>query len=138
MSFDISHPFVNPKSDGSDNTKTRPSDWNAKHTARLNGRVVTGTTDTVVATDDNAVIRYYGGTQCTVTLPASLPVDFNVTLVQCGAGQVAFTYGSGATGSVRPTGGTKTAGKGAQMGAMVVSQNSGGSTASGATGTTAE
>jgi hypothetical protein len=136
MGTRVRHKFTNPKADGSDATIVRPSNWNDDHDLVLVSRVVAGTTDTLVPGDDNGIVKYTSATAVTVTLPANLPVDFNTTLIQAGAGQVAWTAASGATiPAVRPAGATKTAGAGAEAGVLVAAQGS--NYASGATGTAA-
>ena len=57
----------------------------------------TGTTYTFLATDNGEVITFNNGSEITVTVPTGLPVGFNCTAIQLGAGQVGFTAASGVT-----------------------------------------
>jgi len=63
-----------------------------------------GTTYTIVATDNGKVIQSTGASAMTITIPTGLPTGFNCTVVQMGAGQITFagTY-------VNRTGFTKSA-----------------------------
>ena len=63
-----------------------------------------GTTYTILATDNGKVIQSTGASAMTITIPTGLPNGFNCTVVQMGAGQITFsgTY-------VNRTGFTKTA-----------------------------
>ena len=63
-----------------------------------------GTTYTILATDNGKVIQSTGASAMTITIPTGLPTGFNCTVVQMGAGQITFsgTY-------VNRTGFTKTA-----------------------------
>lgn len=60
-------------------------------------RTVNGTSDTIVYGDLKQFVVYTSGSATTVTFPATLPVDFETTLRQVGAGQLTFVAGSGAT-----------------------------------------
>jgi hypothetical protein len=63
-----------------------------------------GTTYTILATDNGKVIQSTGASAMTITIPTGLPTGFNCTVVQMGAGQITFagTY-------VNRTGFTKSA-----------------------------
>ena len=49
-----------------------------------------GTTYTIVATDNGKVIQSTGASAMTITIPTGLPTGFNCTVVQMGAGQITF------------------------------------------------
>lgn len=53
MPINVTHAFVNPKSDSADTTIVRPSNWNAGH-------IVTGAAEAPALSTDNAVARYDG------------------------------------------------------------------------------
>ena len=57
----------------------------------------TGTTYTFIAADNGKVLTFNNGSAVTVTIPTALPVGFNCTAIQLGAGQVGFTAASGLT-----------------------------------------
>jgi hypothetical protein len=57
---------------------------------------VAGTAYTLDPLTSGKVIEFTAGTAVTVTLPNSLPVGFQVTVRQAGAGQVGFAVASGA------------------------------------------
>jgi hypothetical protein len=57
----------------------------------------TGTTYTFVAADNGKIVTFNNGSTITVTVPTGLPVGFNCTGIQLGAGQVGFTAASGVT-----------------------------------------
>ena len=57
----------------------------------------TGSSYTVVASDANKVILMNVGSANTVNLPAGLPVGFQVTIIQIGAGQTSFAATGGTT-----------------------------------------
>lgn len=59
--------------------------------------VQSGTSYTLQASDNGKVVSFTNGSAVTVTLPNSLPANFNCTLEQRGAGQVGVTPASGAT-----------------------------------------
>ena len=67
--------------------------------ATFQANVVTDTTTTrtLAAADIGTVIRFTNAGAITVTIPNSLLVGFNVTIIQSGAGQITFVAGSGAT-----------------------------------------
>jgi len=50
-----------------------------------------GTTYTILATDNGKVIQSTGASAMTITIPTGLPTGFNCTVVQMGAGQITFT-----------------------------------------------
>jgi len=57
----------------------------------------TGTTYTFLASDNGKIVTFNNGSAITVTIPTGLPVGFNCTGIQLGAGQVGFTTESGVT-----------------------------------------
>jgi len=57
----------------------------------------TGTTYTFLESDNGKVLTFNNGSAVTVTIPTALPVGFNCTAIQLGAGQVGFTAASGLT-----------------------------------------
>ena len=57
----------------------------------------TGTTYTFLSSDNGKVVTFNNGSTTTVTIPTGLPVGFNCTAIQLGAGQVGFTAASGVT-----------------------------------------
>lgn len=59
-------------------------------------RAVTGTTDTILASDNGNIVTYDNGSSISVTVPAGLPTPFTCMVIQIGAGQVTLA-GSGAT-----------------------------------------
>ena len=56
----------------------------------------TGTTYSLLTTDNGKIITMNNGSSTTVTIPSGLPIGYNTTVIQLGAGQVGFT-GSGTT-----------------------------------------
>jgi hypothetical protein len=85
----------------------------------------TGTSYTLVASDTCKVVTLSNAAAIALTLPNSLPVGFNCTVYQKGAGQVTFTAASQATIRNR-LGDSKTAGQYALCG-LTVTDNSDGS-----------
>jgi hypothetical protein len=57
----------------------------------------TGTTYTLLSTDNGEVITLNNASAITVTIPTGLPIGFNCTAIQLGAGQVGFTAAAGVT-----------------------------------------
>ena len=57
----------------------------------------TGTTYTFLTSDNGEIVTFNNGSAITVTIPTGLPVGFNCTAIQLGAGQVGFTAASGVT-----------------------------------------
>ena len=57
----------------------------------------TGTTYTFIAADNGDIVMFNNASAITVTVPTGLPVGFNCTAIQLGAGQVGFTAASGVT-----------------------------------------
>lgn len=57
----------------------------------------TGTTYTLVSGDNGEIITFNNASGITLTIPSGLPVGFNCTLIQLGAGQVGITGASGVT-----------------------------------------
>jgi len=56
----------------------------------------TGTTYSLLSTDNGKIITMNNGSSSIVTIPSGLPVGYNTTVIQLGVGQVGFT-GSGTT-----------------------------------------
>jgi hypothetical protein len=54
-------------------------------------RVVSGTTDTILAGDKNNIVVYNAATDIAVTVPSVLPAGSRVDIVQNGTGAVVFT-----------------------------------------------
>ena len=57
----------------------------------------TGTSYTLTGTDNGKIVTFNNGSAVTVTIPTDLPVGFNCTAIQLGAGQVGFTNAAGLT-----------------------------------------
>ena len=57
----------------------------------------TGTTYTFLSSDNGKIVTFNNASAVTVTVPTALPVGFNCTAIQLGAGQVGFTAASGVT-----------------------------------------
>ena len=57
----------------------------------------TGTTYSLTASDNGKIITMNNGATSTVTVIGGLPVGFNTTVIQLGAGAVGFTAASGVT-----------------------------------------
>jgi hypothetical protein len=57
----------------------------------------TGTTYSVLSTDNGEILTFNNGSAVTVTIPTGLPVGFNCTAIQLGAGQVGFIAAAGVT-----------------------------------------
>jgi len=57
----------------------------------------TGTTYTFLESDNGKIVTFNNASAVTVTVPTALPVGFNCTAIQLGAGQVGFTAASGVT-----------------------------------------
>ena len=57
---------------------------------------LTGTTYSLLTSDDGKVITWSNASGVTLTVPSGLPVGFNTTIIQIGAGSVGIT-GSGTT-----------------------------------------
>lgn len=92
------------------------------------GNAQTGTTYTVVATDDLDLVTLSNAAAITVTLPSTMAVGFSATFIQLGAGVATFAAGSGATRNSRGAV-YSTAGQYAVVTALVIT-NAGGSAAS--------
>lgn len=88
---------------------------------------VASTAVTLAAGQSGMTMRTTAAATVTVTLPASLPIGFNVTFMQAGTGQIQFSAGVGAT-LVNRSGHTRTAGQHATV-SVVVGANAGGSAA---------
>ena len=80
-------------------------------------RTVSGTTDTLVLTDQSKAIECTSGSATTITIPpnssVAFPVGSVIEVAQCGAGQVTLAPGGGVTLSNRN--GLKTAGQWATL-----------------------
>lgn len=87
----------------------------------------TGTTYTLVAADTGKIVELTNASAITLTLPNSLAVGFNCTIVQGGAGQVSLSVAGGGSLRNRSTH-TKLAGQWAAA-SLYVRTNSGGSAA---------
>lgn len=57
----------------------------------------TGTTYTLLASDSGKTLRFTNASPITVTCPNSLPIGFEVNILQAGTGQVTCLAGSGAS-----------------------------------------
>jgi hypothetical protein len=57
----------------------------------------TGTSYSLTASDNGKIITMNNGATSTVTIIGSLPIGFNATIIQLGAGNVGFTSASGVT-----------------------------------------
>jgi hypothetical protein len=57
----------------------------------------TGATYSLLSTDNGEILTFNNGSAVTVTIPTGLPVGFNCTAIQLGAGQVGFTAAAGVT-----------------------------------------
>jgi len=57
----------------------------------------TGTTYTLLESDNGKILTFSNASTTTVTVPTALPIGFNCTAIQLGAGQVGFTAASGVT-----------------------------------------
>ncbi len=66
----------------------------AGFSANINAQ--SGTTYTLVSTDNGKILNFTNSTAGTITLPSTLPAGFNCMVLQNGAGQLTFT-GSGVT-----------------------------------------
>jgi hypothetical protein len=60
-------------------------------------KALTGTTYTFLESDNGKILTFNNGSATTVTVPTGLPVGFNCTAIQLGAGQVGFTRAAGIT-----------------------------------------
>jgi hypothetical protein len=58
---------------------------------------LTGTTYTLLTTDDGKILTMSNASGITLTIPSGLPVGFNCSIIQIGAGQVGITTASGVT-----------------------------------------
>jgi hypothetical protein len=75
-------------------------------------------TYTLLPEDNGRVLDVTSATAMTITVPSTLPVGFQVSITQAGAGQVTITGGSGMTVSNRYSA-TKTSGQWAKAGLEV-------------------
>lgn len=89
--------------------------------------IQSGTTYTLVSGDSGKIIRFTNASAITLTLPNSLAVGFNCTVIQAGAGQITFSPAGGANRRNRQSH-TKAAGQWAVCNLQVIT-NSGGNTA---------
>lgn len=84
------------------------------YSAKYNNQV--GTTYTLIASDNGKIVTFNNAGAITLTVPAGLPIGFNVTIVQLGAGAVTI---SGVATTINNRGGnTKTNGQYAVAGLM--------------------
>ncbi len=60
-------------------------------------RVVTGTTDTLLLSDNGGIVEFSNGSAVALTVPNTLPQGFNCLLQQVGAGTVTVAADAGAT-----------------------------------------
>jgi hypothetical protein len=72
-------------------SKTLQAATAISNTASMVTRTATGTTDTILATDNGKTLIYTNAAAVAVTLPDGLPVDFQCTIMQYGAGAVTVT-----------------------------------------------
>ncbi|MHA8049478.1 beta strand repeat-containing protein [Aquirufa sp. ROCK-SH2] len=77
-----------------------------------------GTSYTLTAADNGRVLDFTSSTAITLTVPSTLPVGFQVSITQAGAGQVTFIAGAGMTINNRYLA-TKTSGQWAKAGLEV-------------------
>lgn len=86
-------------------------------------RVIPKTTGYTVSSDDNgAVLTFNSSSDVTLTLPAGLPVGFNISVYQLGAGKVTLAGSGGATVKNRLSR-FKTAGVNAAAGVVCTATN---------------
>lgn len=64
---------------------------------RFRVKASTAATYTILDDDNNCLLDITHGTGCTVTLPKTMPVGFNIRFLQSGAGQLTFSAASGAS-----------------------------------------
>jgi hypothetical protein len=57
----------------------------------------TGTSYSITGSDNGEILTFSNAAETTVTVPSGLPVGFNCTVIQLGAGQVGFTAAAGVT-----------------------------------------
>jgi hypothetical protein len=81
----------------------------------------TGTTYTLLASDNGKVVTFNNASTITLTVPSGLPVGFNCLVLQKGAGQVIFTTSSTTINNRQSL--TKTAGQYAVASLMSISVN---------------
>jgi hypothetical protein len=86
-----------------------------------------GTTYTLQASDNGKIIRFTSGSAIALTLPNNMAVDYQVGIVQEGAGQITLTAAGGTTINSYLSA-TKTLGQYAQAG-LIVTANAGGTSA---------
>lgn len=101
--------------------------WNVVLSAYESYNDISATTYTLSSPDASKVVRFTNAGAITLTLPNSLTVGFNCTILQAGAGQVTFSPASGALRRNRQSH-TKTAGQWAVC-QLRVNANSGGAAA---------
>jgi hypothetical protein len=70
---------------------------NAIHGFLSTPQAQTGTTYTFTNNDCGKVLTFNNASAITVTIPTGLPLGFNCTVIQLGAGQVGFTNAAGVT-----------------------------------------
>src|SRR5215471_5536902 len=92
----LKHKFTSGAADGADGSLVRPSNWNDDHDLWKGNRTVTGTTDTLAATDNFSLIIYNAGAVA-VSLAAGLTLGWTAILQNIGAGIVTITGTGGGT-----------------------------------------
>jgi hypothetical protein len=92
-------------------------------------RTMSGTSDTLLRTDNGNYIYYTSNSAVTLTVPNNLPADFTCLIIQQGSGQVTFSAASGTT-LVNYDSHTKTAGQKA-IATLIITSNTDGVSASG-------
>jgi hypothetical protein len=93
----ITHAFVSAVSDGADATVVQPSDWNDEHVLTVTANAQTGTSYTLLTTDNGKIVTLSNAASITLTCPSGLGAGFSCLIVQLGAGQVTVVAGGGTT-----------------------------------------
>ena len=93
----ITHAFVSAVSDGADAGVVQPSDWNEEHVFTVTANAQTGTTYTLLTTDNGKIVTLSNAAAITLTIPSGLGAGFSCLIVQLGAGTVTVVAGGGAT-----------------------------------------
>jgi hypothetical protein len=73
----------------------KDADWTAAGGVPANAE--TGTTYTVLQSDNGGAIEVTNSSAITITVPSGLSVDFNCLVVQMGSGTITIVNGSGVT-----------------------------------------
>ena len=71
--------------------------WRAAHTIDIDVNAQTGTTYTLVASDNGKTVTLNNGSAITLTVPTGLGAGFSCLLVRLGAGSVTVSAGASAT-----------------------------------------